>query len=105
MNHSSQTNLQVTKCLTSNSDEYIDIDVYVKRTDGSEFLQRMYVSTKNTGDLIRDEIRFSTSQSADFDEGGKVECPADVMAAFESSIPGVMNLIREASNEVEQQSV
>ena len=105
MNQDSQTKLQVTKSLASNSDEYIDIDVYVKRTDGSEFMQRMYVTTNKTGELIRDEIRYSPSQNADFDDGGKVECPSDVMAAFESSIPGVMNLIREASNEVEPSSV
>lgn len=89
--------LKAVASLTSHTDEYIDVDVYVKQDNGSEFLQRMYVDLNQPDVLIRDEIRFSVSEHSDFDEGGVVLCPPEVMAAFDGAVSEVKGMIQQAN--------
>ena len=88
--------MKVESFLVSGNDSYIDVDVYVKQPDGSEFLQRVYVEKSSPSKFIRDEIRFSKGPSQVFDDGGEVPCPADVLSALDAHMPIVEKKINDA---------
>lgn len=78
----------------SASEDYIDVDVYFKQLDGSEFLQRFYVNQSSPEELISDEVRYSPSLTAGFDDGDVVPCPSYARVAFELAGPMAMKLIQ-----------
>jgi hypothetical protein len=83
----------------SADEDYIDVDVYFKQPDGSEFLQRFYVNKSSPQDLIRDAARYAKSETSHFDDGDVVRCPAYVKAAFELATPKAMEIIKSRLDE------
>lgn len=79
------------------NDPYIDIDVYVRMPDNSEYLRHAYATIQNPERIIHDGIRYSSAPSNDFGDEG-VECPAAVMQAFEAASEDVIALIQSHSS-------
>jgi hypothetical protein len=96
MKNDTDQQLVASASLVSSTAEYVDVDAYVKLPDGTEFLQRMYVQSSQPEALIRDDPRFSQSETSDFDDGGVVQCPPEVMAAFDASVQGAKSLIQKS---------
>lgn len=93
MNTNTCQQLLASTTLVSWGGDYIDVDAYVKLPNGSEFLQRMYVEKNQPNSLIRDEPRFSESETSEFDDGDVIQCPPEVMAAFDAAVPSARALI------------
>lgn len=87
--------MKVDMQVVQNSEEYRDVDVYVKAPSGEEWLFRIF-RVLSSGEIADPEgARYAPNAASDFSNEYVQQVPPEVMEAFKAARPRALALLNE----------